>query len=74
MTGKRVGGRTALWKQKENARPDGTSSQLLHAFEPLLPVRLALPQIEIRRHAPGEVPLDARGRTYRDEHDGFGTR
>ncbi|NID05892.1 DUF4238 domain-containing protein [Luteibacter jiangsuensis] len=65
MVGKRVGGRIALVETEPAARPDGTSSQLLHTFEPLLPVRLSLPQMEIRRRA-RRIPLEVRGRTYRN--------
>ena len=65
MAGKRVGGRMALVEAAPVERPDGTSTQLLHTFEPMLPVRLTLSQIEIRRRA-RRIPLDVRGRTYRD--------
>lgn len=64
MRARRIQGRTALVESKMTKNADGTSSQLLHAFELLLPIRLTPNFIKIRRSAIS-VPLHKRVALYR---------
>lgn len=64
MREKRVKGRSTLVITKPTKEADGTTSQLLHTFEPLLPIRLAPSFIKIRQSAKS-VPLHQRSALYR---------
>ena len=73
VTDRRLTGRTSMMESVPLERADGTSTQVLHSFEPLLPVRLDLPHIDIRRRA-RKVPLDARGGLYRSRENRYQER
>lgn len=64
MREKREKGRSAFVVTKPTKRADGTASQLLHTFEPLLPIRLAPSFIKVRQSAKS-VPLYQRSALYR---------
>jgi hypothetical protein len=61
---RRTKGRTTFVETEPVELPTGQMSQMLHTFEPILPLSLNLPQITIRRRA-RRIALDARGAQYR---------
>ncbi|GAB2545059.1 DUF4238 domain-containing protein [Rhodanobacter koreensis] len=61
---RRTQGRTTLVSSKMTKNADGTMSQIVHSYEPLLPIRLTPNFIKIRR-ASNSVPLHKRGALYR---------
>lgn len=64
VTQRRTEGRTTFVETEPVKLPSGQMSQMLHTFEPILPLSLTLPQITIRRRA-RRIDLDARGGQYR---------
>lgn len=61
---RRAEGRTTIVTTKMTKNADGTTSQIVHSYEPLLPIRLTPNFIKIRREA-SSVPLHKRGAMYR---------
>lgn len=67
LAARRPKARTRFVETEEVEQSDGETSSLIHQYEPLLPVRLRLSAIDIRKRA-RRVPLHRRGQLYRMEH------
>lgn len=52
--------------EAEGVEADGKESTIMHGYEPLLPIRLTISAIKIRKR-PRQVPLDHRATMYRKE-------
>lgn len=61
---KRPAGRTTFVETEEVAAPDGGTSSLIHTYERLLPIRLNLDSIGLRKRA-RRVPMDRRATLFR---------
>lgn len=57
-------GRTSFVETEEVEEPDGGSSEILHFYERMLPIRMKLDCVALRRRA-NRIPLHRRGTLYR---------